>query len=115
VEGKRPYALGKPHNRSGHKRGQRKTFIILSVLKERLTSPRAVILLLEPYANFMSRGSVVGIETGCGMDDREVGVRVLVRSRILISPYRPDRLWSPPNLLSNGYRGLFSGGKATRA
>jgi hypothetical protein len=31
-----------------------------------------------------------------------VGFRVLVGSRIFSSPSRPDRLWSPPNLLSNG-------------
>jgi hypothetical protein len=24
----------------------------------------------------------------------------------------PDRLWGPPSLLYNGYRGPFSGGKA---
>jgi hypothetical protein len=27
-----------------------------------------------------------------------------------ISPQRPDRLWGPPSLLSNGYRGRFAGG-----
>jgi hypothetical protein len=54
----------------------------------------------------VSRGSVVGTAVGCGLGDRRVGVRVPVGSRILTSPYRPDRLWGPPNLVSNGYRGL---------
>jgi hypothetical protein len=31
------------------------------------------------------------------------------------SPPRPDRLWGPPSLLSNGYQGIFSGGKAAEA
>jgi hypothetical protein len=52
-----------------------------------------------------SRVSAVGIATGYGLDDRGVGVRVPVGSRIFTSPCRPDRLWSSPNLLSNGYRG----------
>jgi hypothetical protein len=34
----------------------------------------------------------------------------LLGSRIFTAPYRPDRLWGPPNLLSNGYWGLFGGG-----
>jgi hypothetical protein len=60
-----------------------------------------------------SRDSTVGIATGYGLDDREVGVRVPVES----SPRRPDRLWGPPNLLSNGYGGGASlpGGKAAGA
>jgi hypothetical protein len=55
------------------------------------------------------------ISTGYGLDDREVGVRVPVGSRIITSPCRPDRLWGPPNLLYNGYRELFPGGKAAGA
>jgi hypothetical protein len=57
----------------------------------------------------VSRGSVVGITVN-GLDDGGVGVRVPAGSRIFISPYRPDRLWGSPNLLSNEYRGLFHQG-----
>jgi hypothetical protein len=37
-----------------------------------------------------SRDSSVGIATGYGLDDRGVGVRVPVGSKIFTSPYRPD-------------------------
>jgi hypothetical protein len=53
-----------------------------------------------------SRDSSVGIATGYGMDDRGVGVRVPVWSRIFSSPRRPDR----PSFLSNGYGELFPQG-----
>jgi hypothetical protein len=59
------------------------------------------------YYVLMSQDSVVGITTGYGLDDRRVGVRVPVGSRIFSSPRLPDRLWGPPNLLHDGYRGLF--------
>jgi hypothetical protein len=59
----------------------------------------------------MTRGSGTGIPTGYGLDDRKVGARVPVRSRIFISLYRSDRLWDPPNFIYNGYRGLFLGVK----
>jgi hypothetical protein len=55
--------------------------------------------------------SVVGIATGYGLNDRGVGVRVPVVSRIFSSPRRPDRIWGPPNLVSNGYRGMSPGVK----
>jgi hypothetical protein len=51
---------------------------------------------------------VVGIATGYGLDDRGFGVRVPVGSRMFSSPRRPDRPWSPPNILSNRYRGALS-------
>jgi hypothetical protein len=63
----------------------------------------------------VSRDSAVGIATGYGLDDSEVGVRVPVGSRIITSPCRPGRLWGPPNLLYNGYWELFPGGKAVGA
>jgi hypothetical protein len=52
-----------------------------------------------------SRVRAVGIATGYGLDDRGVGVRVPLGSRIFCSPRRPDRLSDPRILLSNGYRG----------
>jgi hypothetical protein len=55
-------------------------------------------------------------QSGYGLDDRGVGVRVPVGSRIFTSRSRPDRLWSPHSLLSNGYRTeFFPGVKATGA
>jgi hypothetical protein len=51
--------------------------------------------------------SAVGIATGCGLDDRRVGIRVPVGSRIISSPRLRDRLWGPPCLLSNGQLAPF--------
>jgi hypothetical protein len=42
--------------------------------------------------NLGSRDSVVGTVTSYGLDDRGVGVRVLVGFRIFSFPNRPDRL-----------------------
>jgi hypothetical protein len=59
-------------------------------------------------------GIAVDIATGYGLDERGVGIRVPVGSRIFSSPRCPDRVWGPSNLLSIGYRGSFSGGKAAK-
>jgi hypothetical protein len=70
---------------------------------------------MHPPKEIWSRDGVVGIATGYVLDDRRVGVRVPVGSRIFSFPHRPDRLWGSPNLLSNGYRGIFPGDKAAGA
>jgi hypothetical protein len=61
-----------------------------------------LIILILVLVELRSRDSSVGIATGYGLDDREVGVRVPVRTRIFTSPCRPDGLRGPPNLLYNG-------------
>jgi hypothetical protein len=57
-----------------------------------------------------SRDSAVSIATGYELDNRGVGVRVQVVSRIFSSPRHPHQLWGPPSFLSNGYWGLFPQG-----
>jgi hypothetical protein len=49
-----------------------------------------------------SRDSSVCTATGYGLDDRGVGVRVPVGSRIFTSLSRSNRLWGPPTLLFYG-------------
>jgi hypothetical protein len=80
-----------------------------SLVHNVLTAPMChftkVHLLIYAYIYFRSRDSVVDIATGYGLDDRGVAVRVPVGSKIFSSSRRPDRLWGPPSLLYNGYRG----------
>jgi hypothetical protein len=54
--------------------------------------------------------STVDIATGYGLDGRGVRVRVPAGTRFFSSPHRPDRLWGPLSLLSNGCRGDLSPG-----
>jgi hypothetical protein len=56
-----------------------------------------------------SQDNSIGIATGCGLDGREIGVRVPVGVTIFSSPRRADVSCGLPSLLANGYRGLFPG------
>jgi hypothetical protein len=51
-----------------------------------------------------SRDRAISIATGYGLHDREVGVRVPVKSRIVSSPHRPHSLWGLSSLLPYRYR-----------
>jgi hypothetical protein len=59
----------------------------------------------------MIRDSVVGAPTGCWLNDRRVGVRVLVESRIFSFPRRPDWFWGSPISYPMGSGGSFRGEK----
>jgi hypothetical protein len=56
-----------------------------------------------------SRDSSVGLATGHGLDGRG---SIPGAVRRFFSSQRPDRLWDPPSLPSNGYRSCFPRGKA---
>jgi hypothetical protein len=59
-----------------------------------------------------SRDSSVGIALGYGLDDRGSRVRFPAGAvEFFSSPPPPERLWGPLSLLSNGYKGSFSGVK----
>jgi hypothetical protein len=60
------------------------------------------------YAFFRSLDSLVRIVTGYGLDHKSSNIG---KVRFFSSPQRPDRFCVPPSLLSNGYRGFFTGVK----
>jgi hypothetical protein len=68
------------------------------------------LMLLAYYNSLGNWDGEVGTANGYGLDDREVGVRAPVGARYFSLPRRPGRFWGPPNLLSNGYRGIFTQG-----
>jgi hypothetical protein len=85
-----------------------------SITPQPSTLPRApsqtIPYFYYAYSDNAFQFGFVGIATGYGLDDRGVGARVTVGSRIVTSPSRPDQIWDLPSLLSNGYRGLFPRG-----
>jgi hypothetical protein len=65
-------------------------------------------LILPDWINLR----VGGIATSHGLDDRGVGVRIPVESRIFSSPQYSDLFWARPASYTMGTEGSFPGGKA---
>jgi hypothetical protein len=80
-----------------------------------LSTPTVKTIFTSLHKSIRSRYRVVGIATGYGLDAQGIWVLDPMRARIFSSPHRPDRLWGPTDLLSNGHRGYFPGSKAARA
>jgi hypothetical protein len=76
---------------------------MLKIMKT-VSIKRAIYVNGEP-------GSSVSIVSDYGLDDRAIGVRSAAEVRdFFLYPLCPDRLWGPPSLLYNGYRGSFPRG-----
>jgi hypothetical protein len=82
----------------------------LSFSKKRQSFPKLIEQFSTSLHRRSIRDSVVGTATGYRLDDRGVWIRVPVGSTIFSSPSRPDQLWGPPYLLSNGYLGVKRSG-----
>jgi hypothetical protein len=76
---------------------------------------KAMLRLNLVYTSMRRRDSSVGIETSYGLDDRGVGVRVPVGSRIFPSPNRQTGSEVHPTFYPMGTGGSFPGGKAAGA
>jgi hypothetical protein len=60
---------------------------------------------------FGEPGTSVSIVSGYGLDDRAIEVRFPAEAKgFFLSHLCPDRLWGPPGLLYDGYRGSFPQG-----
>jgi hypothetical protein len=67
--------------------------------------------IYRDLCQYVSRDSAVGVATGYGLDDSEVGVRVPVGSRIITSPRRPNGFGVHPTSYPKGTGSSFPGVK----
>jgi len=73
----------------------------LCLLKDIPKTYRSIIIFETHVAEWVVN------ETYIRLCDRYGGLVPGRSWEFLSSPPRPDRLWSPPSLLSNGFQGLF--------
>jgi hypothetical protein len=90
-----------------------RNLISLSLQNDHL-STRFPAKILYAFLIPQNRDSIVGTATAYGLDDRGVGVRVSVGSRIFSSPSRPDRFWAHPAFYPMGTGSSFPGGKVAK-
>jgi hypothetical protein len=88
--------------------GEKYLSVLWEIHGEKQIRPGRCVFNIFPPSK-KNRDSSVGIATGYGLDDRGVGVRIAVGSRIFSSPRYPDRLWGRPSLLSSVYGGKAAG------
>jgi hypothetical protein len=75
----------------------------LCALQSSTVTVSLLALCLTDRESTKSLGSTVSIAIGYRLDDRVVAFEVPVGSRVLISRYRPDRMWVPPGHLLQGF------------
>jgi hypothetical protein len=83
-------------------------FLIMVPEKKRMLEDIKTGLINERGSEPGSSGSIV---SGYGLNDRAIEVRSPAEAKgFFLYPLCPDRLWGPPSLLYNGYRGSFPRG-----
>jgi hypothetical protein len=90
--------------------------ILRNVRPRALVRPERLIGVYNLYSSLIkSRDRAVGIETGCGIYDRQAGVRIPIFSRIFPFQCRPVRLLNRQASYPMGTVGSSIGVKAAEA
>jgi hypothetical protein len=86
-------------------------YTICRYTKYRMASKYTNNKISHSKVHFGEPGSSVSIVSAYGLpgDRGSIPGR---RKGFFLQPLCPDRLWGPPSLVYNGYRGRFPGGKA---
>jgi hypothetical protein len=78
---------------------------------ERWSATGVPLIFITDYFKYCKPVSSVSIVSDYGLDDRAIEVRFPAQAKgFFLYPLCPDRLWGPPSLLYNGYRGSIPRG-----